>query len=116
MECPSWVPAQPRLDLLMFVSSVIVEHDVNQLACRDLSFDGIEELNELLMPVALFILADDRAVQNVECSEQRGCAVALIVTRHCPDTTWLHRQTGLGAIERLDLSILVDGQNDGVSR
>jgi hypothetical protein len=36
----------------MLVGSVVVHDGVDQLACRYLPFDGIEEADELLLPVS----------------------------------------------------------------
>ena len=66
------------------------------------------------MPVALHVAADDGAVEDVEGGKQRGGAVALVVVRHGPCPPRLHRQSRLGAIERLDLALLVDREDDGV--
>ena len=60
------------------------------------------------MAVALHAAADDRAVEHVEGGEQRGRAVALVVVGHGPGPPLLHRQARLGAVERLDLALLVD--------
>jgi hypothetical protein len=43
---------QPCFELQMLVGGVIVDNDVDDLAGRDLGFDGVEEADELLMPVA----------------------------------------------------------------
>src|SRR5713101_1426140 len=66
------------------------------------------------MPVAFHVAADDGAVENVEGGEQRGCAVAFVVVGHRPGAPRLHRQSRLGAVEGLDLALLVDRENDGV--
>src|SRR6476646_4192316 len=66
----------------------------------------------LLMAVTLHVAADDSAVEDVESREQRGGAVAFVVVRHCPSAARLHRQPRLGAVERLDLALLIDRQND----
>ena len=72
---------------------------------------------ELLVPVALHVAADDGAVENVEGGEQRAVrAVALVVMGHGPGAALLHRQAGLGAVERLDLALLIDREDDGMSR
>ena len=55
--------------------------------CR---LDGVEEADELLMPVALHAAADDGAVEDVEGGEQRGRAVALVVVRHGAGAALLH--------------------------
>ena len=68
------------------------------------------------MPVALHVAADDGAVEHVEGGEQRGGAVPLVVVGHGAGAALLHRQAGLGAVERLDLALLVDRQHDGVRR
>src|SRR3954469_7123228 len=47
--------------------------------------------------------------------EQGRCAVALVVMRHRAGPALLHGQAGLGAVEALDLLLLVDGKHDGVS-
>ena len=68
------------------------------------------------MAVALHVAADDRAVEHVERGEQRGGAVALVVVGHGAGAALLHRQARLGAVERLDLALLVDRQHDGMGR
>ena len=68
------------------------------------------------MSVAAHALADDPALQHVERGEQRRRAVALVVVRHRPAAAALHRQSGLGAVERLDLRFLVDRQHQRVLR
>ena len=78
--------------------------------------DGVEEADELLMAVALHVAADDGAVEHVERGEQRRGAVALVVVGHGAGAALLHRQARLGAVERLDLALLVDRQHDGMGR
>jgi hypothetical protein len=95
---------------------VIVEDNVNDLSGRNLGFDGIEEPDELLMPVALHAAANHLAFEHVEGSEQRGGAMALVVMGHGAQTALLHRQARLGAVKRLDLALLIEGQDDGVGR
>ena len=66
------------------------------------------------MPVALHVAADDGAVEDVEGGEQRRRAVAFVVVGHRPGAARLHRQTRLGAVERLDLALLIDREDDGM--
>ena len=42
------------------------------------------------------------------------CAMAFVVVGHRPSSALLHRQTGLGAVERLDLALLIYREDDGV--
>ena len=68
------------------------------------------------MPVALHAVADDLAVEHVERGEQRRRAVALVVVGHRPAAARLHRQPRLGAVERLDLRLLVDAEHQRMRR
>jgi hypothetical protein len=56
------------------------------------------------MAVALHVVSDDGAVEDVEGGEQRGCAVTFVVMRHGAGAARLLRQSLLGAIERLNLA------------
>jgi len=58
---------------------------------------------------------DHGAVQRVQRGEQRRGAVALVIVRHRPTLAGLQRQAGLGAVERLDLALLVDRQHHRVA-
>ena len=114
VEGPARMPCQPLAHLRMLVGCVVVDDGVDRLLGRHLRFDGIEEADELLVPVSLHVAADDGAVKDVEGGEQRGCAVAFVVVGHRSGAAWLHRQTRLGAVERLDLALLIDRENDGM--
>ena len=110
------MPCQPGTDLGLLVGRVIVEDDVDGLVGGHFDFNGVQEPDELLMPVPLHIAADHRTIQDIErCKQGRG-PIAFIVMRHgCPATA-LERQPRLGAIESLDLALLIDRQHDGVGR
>jgi hypothetical protein len=81
---------------------------------RGLVIELVEKADEFLMPVTCHALADDAALQHIERSEQRGCAMALVVVGHRPATALLHRQPGRSAVERLDLRLLVNRQHQRV--
>jgi hypothetical protein len=61
---------QPSLDVRMLMGGVVVDDDMDDLAGGDLGFDGIEEANEFLMPVALHAAADNFAFEHVEGGEE----------------------------------------------
>src|ERR1019366_5714842 len=69
-----------------------------------LRLDGVEKADELLVPVAVHVAANDGAVEDVEGGKQCRRTVALVILGHGPGTALLHRQTRLGAVERLDLA------------
>ena len=89
---------------------------MDQLSRGHVGLDGVEEANELLVSMALHALADDTPFEHVQRGEQRGRAVPLVVMRHRARASRLHRQPGLGAVERLDLALLVNRQDNGVRR
>ena len=83
---------------------------------RNSFLDGVEEADELLVTMALHAPADHLALQHVEGGEQRSGAVTLIVMGHGAGAALLHRQARLGAVQRLDLALFIDGKNYGVGR
>ena len=64
------------------MGGVVVEDRVDRLAGWNLALDGVEKADELLMPVALHVAADHRAVEDVHRGEQRRRAVPPIVVGH----------------------------------
>jgi hypothetical protein len=86
------------ITLGVLVGGVVVEDGVDDLAGRDLALNGVQEADELLVPVALHTSADDLAFQHVERGEQGGHTVTLVVVGHGPGPALLERQAGLGAI------------------
>lgn len=115
MECPSRMAFEPGADLRVFVGGVIVEDGVDPLAGRNVSFDGVEEADELLMSVLLHASSEDGAVQDIEGGEESCCTVAFVVVGHGSSLAGLERQPRLGAIQSLDLGLLIDGEHHGVS-
>ena len=68
------------------------------------------------MPMPVIGLADDAALDDVERGKQRGGPVPVVVVRVGAAATGLERQTGLRAIQRLDLAPLIDAQHHGILR
>ena len=86
------------------------------LPAGTLGLDSVQEADEFLMPVPLHAATDNLAFQHVESGEQRGRPVPLVVVGHRLAAALLDRQTRLGAVEGLNLRLLVDRQHDGVRR
>ena len=53
MERPTRMAGQPLTDFGMLVGGVVVDNGMDQLAGRDRALDGIEEADELLVPMLL---------------------------------------------------------------
>ena len=68
------------------------------------------------MPVALQAAADDFAGGHIERGKQRGGAVSLVIVRQRAGAALLERQSRLRTVERLDLALLVDAQDQGFVR
>jgi hypothetical protein len=100
----------------MLVDGVVVEHHMDNFADRDLLLDRVTEPNELLMTMALHAAADHFAFEDIEGSKQCGRVMPFVIVRQGAGATLLHRQPGLGAIERLDLRLFVDREHDRVCR
>src|ERR1022692_891536 len=114
VEGPPGMPGQPLAHLRMLVGCVVVDDGVDRLSRRHLRLDGVEEADELLVPMALHIATDDGAVEDIEGREQCRRAMTLVVVGHRPGAALLHRQAGLSAIERLDLALLIDREDHGM--
>ena len=52
---------EPGADSLVLVGGVVVQNDVDDLSGREVSLKGVEEAEELLMPVALHVPPEDFA-------------------------------------------------------
>ena len=113
---PAGMPGKPGADFFVLMSGVVVENGVDDFACGDLSLDGVQEADELLMAVALHVLSDHRAIEHVQCGKQRRCAVALIIMGPRPASSLLERQARLGPVEGLDLAFLIHRDHHGVGR
>src|SRR5215469_13213075 len=74
MEAP--MPPEPGADFGMLVGGVIVDDQMHLALGRGFAADFVEKADEFLMPVAAHALADDLAVEHVECGEQGCRAVA----------------------------------------
>ena len=49
--------------------SIVVQDDMDYFSRRDVTLNSVEEADKLLMSMALHVLADDSAVENIERRE-----------------------------------------------
>lgn len=106
---------QPGPNLRVLVGGVVVEDDMRGLTRWHLGLDGVEKANKFLRPVALHVAPDDGAIQHVQSGKEPSGAIAFVVVRHGPQLALLERQAGLGAVECLDLALLINRENNGMS-
>ena len=98
----------------MLVGGIVVQDDMHHLADRHRRLDDVEEAEEFLMPVPRRALAKHGAIQHVERREQRRRAMAGVVVGQRGGLTLGQRQARLGALQRLDLRLLIDRQHQGM--
>ena len=77
MEGPAAMPYQPSTHFGMVVGGIVVDDGMDRLSQRHLGLDGVEEADELLMPMPLHVATDDRAVENVQRGKQRRRSMPL---------------------------------------
>ena len=116
VNMPARTPGEPVADRLRLVGRVVVHDDVDLEVGRHVGLDVIQELAELRAAVAPVALSDDLACGDVKGCEQRGGALALVVMGAPLDLAGPQRQQGLGAIQGLNLRLLVHAENHGVLR
>lgn len=92
---------------LRLVRGVVVHHQVDIEVSGHGGLDLIEEAPELAGAVLWVAAADYRACGDVQRRKQRGRAVTGVVVGAALDLAGTHRQQRLGAVERLDLGLLV---------
>lgn len=116
MHVEAFVACEPALDFGMFVRRIVVGDKVNLKFGRRLLVDQTQELQPLGVAMPLHAGANDRSIQRVEGSKERRGAVTLVVVSHRRTTTTLDRESGLRAVQRLNLALLVGAQHQRVLR
>ena len=79
------------------VRRMVVKNDMHVAVPGRLTLDGVEEGDEFLVPVALHVLPDHRALETIQGREQGGGSVALVVVGPGFRVSFLHRKRCLGA-------------------
>lgn len=102
--------AGPHLWLL--VGHTMVDNNVDGLVSWRLGFDGAQHPDELIMPLTLDVAADHASIGDVECSEQGGGGVSLVVVGHGRLAGTLECQPCLHAAKLLDLAFFVSRKQD----
>src|SRR4029079_13513814 len=99
------------LHLWMLVSRIVIRDQMNLLALRGLSVDEPQELDPLLVAMARHAGPDHLPIQRIEGGEQSRRSVALVVVGHRAVAARHERQARLGAVERLNLALLIDREH-----
>jgi len=113
MQVEAGMASQPRLDARLFVRSVVVDDQMQVQIEWCLDVDQLQETNELLMAMPRHAIANDGAIEHVQCSEQSRRAIAFVVVRLAGRNSRPEWQERLSAVEGLDLTFLVDAEHQG---
>jgi arabinofuranosyltransferase len=105
---------EPTTDARVLVRRVVVDDEMDVELLRDRLFDVTQELKELLVAMPALALGEDATGSDIEGREEGGRPVADVVVGDAFDVAEADRQHGLGAVEGLDLALLVDTQDDRV--
>ena len=99
---------QKAAHLLMFVGAVVV-HDQVQFQIRLVfAIQPAQEFDELLVAVMRITLAAYLTAGCVERGKQGRCSVSDVVVRPGTAAAFFQRQTGLSAVQRLNLALFID--------
>lgn len=104
---------EPASNRRMLMGGVVVHDEMKWPIRQSLLIQMLQEPQLFLMAVLRLTGADDLAREDMERGEERGGAVPFIVMGHGPAPPLLHGQPGLGAIQGLDLILLVRTEDQG---
>ena len=107
------MPEEPACHLGVLVRGVVIEDDVNGQVARHTPLHLAHELEEFLMAVVRHTVLQQTAGGHVKRGEQRGRAVPFVVVGPGAEAALLHGQSWLRAVQRLDLTLLVEGKHHG---
>ncbi len=114
MHVPARLRCQPGFDLGVIVGRVVVGNAVDAELGGHSPFDFLQKRQIFLVPVARLAGSQHRPVEHIQCGEQRGRAVTLVVVGDALDVAQAHGQHRLGSLQGLALALLVHAEDQGV--
>lgn len=107
MHVEAFVLLKPGLHCRVFVRGVVVHDQVQLKMFGCFSIDLFEKFQPLLMPVLVLDATDQASLKIVQRSEQGHRAVANIIVRLRSDMADAKRESGLGALQGLNLTFFI---------
>src|SRR5687767_392187 len=102
---------QPTMDQRGFMSSIVVQYQMDLEMGRYLSIDSVEEATKFYRSMSTMQLTQDLAALGIQGREQGSGAVSDIAMCAPLDLTGSHRQQRLGSVQSLNLSFLVNTEH-----
>ena len=112
----AWRSSEPGLHARVRVGRVVVHDDVPLEGGGGLGIDRVADAHERLLPMARQARAKHWALAQAERRTQGGRAVTRVVGGPRPTAALLQGEAGLGAIEGLAVTVLVDTPHQGLVR
>src|SRR5215469_2907917 len=103
---------EPALHLGRAMGAVVVHHQMQWRLAGELVVDAAQEPQKLLVAVTLIAVTDDFAGENIERRKQSRRSVSLVVMGHGAAAPFLQRQSGLGALQSLNLALFVHAKHN----
>jgi hypothetical protein len=113
MEPSALLRLQPPLYLGTLMGAVIIHDEMHVLASRKLCFEVVEETDKFPAAMPVLTGADDFAIEDIERGEQSRGAMTFIVVRLALRQARSQRKDRCGAVQGLDLTLLVHAQYQG---
>jgi hypothetical protein len=98
------------------VGAGVVEDQVDVQICRDVGIHMAQEAAKLHRAVSTVTFAQHLTRLHGQRGEEGGCAVPPVVMGAALDLPGTHGQQGLGAIQGLDLALLIHAEDEGLVR
>ena len=114
VEVESGITPLPCLDLCVLMGGVIIADDV-YLHVGGNRFDNeVEKTYPFLVSVLFHAGSEHAAVGCIHRGKERGGSVAFVVVSQGVATASLERESGLSAIQGLNLTLFIAGEHNGV--
>ncbi len=78
---------------------------------RCFSVDAIQETDKITTSMPFHAVADNLAIEHVQCRKKGGRSISFVIMRHGSAATFVKREARLGAIKCLNLRLLIEAQN-----
>jgi len=114
MHMKAGVPYEPLLHRGVLMGGIVIDDEMERFVRGRLSINEPQEFQPFRMAMARETGGDDGAFGHIQRGKQGGGAMAFIVMRHRPTSALLEGEARLCSIQRLNLRLLVDAQDEGM--